>query len=165
MELAFRPMDEESACAVLQWRYSPPFDVYDIAPLAADALATFLDHRNAYYRLHGRSGSLEAFCCLGADARVPGGDYAAEALDIGAGLRPDLTGKGQGSEYINAILEFAVAKYQPHACRVTSAAFNHRAQRVWLKAGFEQTQRFQRVPGAPAFVALVRRSVMPRQIV
>lgn len=158
MTWVFRPMDEATAHAVLEWRYEPPYDLYNVAPGQRDeATAVLLDPANAYYSLHDPSGDLAAFCCFGADAQVPGGDYIAEALDIGAGLRPDLTGQGHGSALIGAILDFAREQYHPATCRVTIAAFNQRAQRAWQRASFCPAQSFARESDGRAFVVLVRR--------
>lgn len=157
-------MDEAAARAILSWRYELPYDFYNITPaLHGEALASFLDPANAYYSLHDASGDLAAVCCFGPDAQVPGGDYAAEALDIGAGLRPDLTGRGLGGVLIRAILDFAREQQHPAVCRVTIAEFNQRAQRVWQKAGFCPAQTFARESDGQAFVLLVRRSDRPEQ--
>ena len=93
-----------------------------------------------------------AFCCFGEDAQVPGGDYSAEALDLGLGVRPDLTGQGQGQVYIQAVLDYARRHYAPRSCRVTIAGFNTRAQRAWTKAGFRPMQRFESTHSHQPFV-------------
>ncbi|MEZ4584513.1 MAG: hypothetical protein R3A10_23265 [Caldilineaceae bacterium] len=41
-------------------------------------------------------GDLIGFCCFGADARALRLDYADGALDVGIGMRPDLTVRGVG---------------------------------------------------------------------
>jgi RimJ/RimL family protein N-acetyltransferase len=74
---------------------------------------------------------------------VPGGDYSTPALDIGLGVRPDLTGRGLGFDYVNAVIDFAYRTYTPDRLRVTIAAFNARARRVWERAGFELIGKFQ----------------------
>ena len=65
------------------------------------------------------------------------------ALDIGLGIRPNLTGHGKGSGFVEAVLDFANKTYSPDRLRVTIADFNRRAQRVWEKAGFHVVQKFQ----------------------
>ena len=65
------------------------------------------------------------------------------ALDIGLGVRPDLTGKGRGSDYLNAVIDFAQRTYGPERLRVTIAAFNTRARRVWEGAGFQRSRHFR----------------------
>jgi ribosomal-protein-alanine N-acetyltransferase len=85
---------------------------------------------------------LIGFCTFGQDARVPGGDYAASALDIGLGVRPDLTGKGHGTEIVTAVVDFAMRTFEPQRLRVTIAEWNTRAQRVWERNGFVPQSRF-----------------------
>ncbi len=137
------PIERSSAEAILQWQYPPPYDIYNIpAQDAQEVLAVFLDPAFAYHQICDETGELIGFCTFGEDARVRGGDYSQEALDIGMGVRPNLTGKGLGADFVQAVLGFARKTYTPSALRVTIAQFNKRAQRVWKKAGFVETQRF-----------------------
>lgn len=144
MSFVFRPLNEKNAWAILDWKYDPPYDIYDLASSDRDATLQYvLDPQNAFYGIYGQQGQLEAFCSFGPDGQVPGGDYSMTALDIGLGLRPDLTGRGHGSEYVNAVIDFACRTYRPDRLRVTIAAFNSRALRVWEKAGFQLVQKFR----------------------
>jgi ribosomal-protein-alanine N-acetyltransferase len=150
-------MDEASARAIQEWRYEAPYDVYNEAFDSIEAGVAFLtDSCNGYYALVNECGELVAFCCFGLDAQVPGGDYEAEALDVGLGVRPDLTGHGHGLEFVNAVLGFAQQEFVFNAFRVTVAAFNERALRVWEKAGFRRQQTFGREPDGMSFVVLTR---------
>jgi len=144
MPFTFRPLDEKSARTILQWQYEAPYDIYNVASSDPEAtLRYLLDPQNALYSIFGQQGQLEAFCSFGPDGQVSGGDYSTPALDIGLGLRPDLTGQGYGSEYVNAVINFAHSTYSAEQLRVTIAAFNKRALRVWEKAGFQVVQKFQ----------------------
>lgn len=144
MSFTFRPLDENSARAILNWQYEPPYDMYNLASSdPEDILRYLLDPQNAFYSIYGQLGHLQAYCSFGPDGQVPGRDYSTPALDIGLGIRPDLTGKGQGSKYVNAVIDFAQRTYIPDRLRVTIAAFNTRARRVWEGAGFQVVQRFQ----------------------
>lgn len=105
---AFRPMDESSARAILSWRYEPPYDFYNNnLDEEANLLLHLLNLHNAFYSIVDENSDLVAFCSFGQDGQVAGGDYRPQALDIGMGIRPNLTGRGKGVEYANAILEFA----------------------------------------------------------
>lgn len=158
MTLLFRPMDAAGARTVLAWRYPPPYDLYhvEVGPGELHAAVSFLtDPANAYYRMD-QVGDLEAFCCYGLDAQVEGGDYTADALDLGLGVRPDLTGRGQGALYAQAVVQYGMQAYAPTALRVTIAAFNQRAQRTWQKIGFTQRQEFLASASGLPFVVLTR---------
>jgi len=142
--LQISPMDRESAREIVQWRYPPPYEVYNISANDAEsAITAFLNPDYAYYRINDVHGRLIAFFNFGLDARVPGGDYSQDALDIGLGVHPGLTGQGKGATYVNAVLDFACGKINPSLYRVTIAEFNQRAQRAWQKAGFTLQARFQ----------------------
>jgi ribosomal-protein-alanine N-acetyltransferase len=175
MSLYFAPMDEVTARAIHGWRYEAPYDLYDLAdePLLG-LVRAFLDPQNAYYAIFDQEGVLVAYCCYGPDAQVPGGDYGLPAVDVGLGLRPDLTGQGQGLSYVQAVLDFAqqasdagsvvgalrtalpAGVADPPPFRVTVAAFNLRARRVWEKAGFRIVQRFERAGDALPFVVMIK---------
>ena len=160
MSLTFTPMTKANAKAIFQWHYEPPYDTYNIeADDVADAINFFVAPQNNYYAITHALGELTAFCCFGYDAQVPGGDYRDDALDIGLGVRPNLTGRGNGLHYVNAVLDFARQRFSPTQFRVTIAAFNGRAQRVWQKAGFELTQTFRANRGGRTFVVMTRKGV------
>ena len=80
------------------------------------------------------------FVCLGAEAQVAGardaGLYRTAALDIGIGLRPDLTGLGLGEVFFAACLAHALRTRRPASLRLAVATFNQRAIRVYERAGF-----------------------------
>jgi [ribosomal protein S18]-alanine N-acetyltransferase len=144
MSLIFRPLDERSAATILDWKYEPPYNIYNLAsPEPKNTVQYLLDPQNAFYGMYDQQDRLEAFCSFGPDGQVAGGDYSIPALDLGMGVRPDLTGQGQGAIYVKAVIDFANATYAPERLRVTIAAFNNRARRVWEKAGFQAVQEFR----------------------
>lgn len=147
-------MDERQARAITHWRYPPPYDLYNLAE-SEETVAYALDPQNNFYAMEDEGGALVGFCSFGQDGQVPGGDYHLEALDIGLGIRPDLTGGGQGIDYVNSVLDFARESFDPPRFRVTIAAFNRRAQRVWKKAGFRPAGRFWHEESGRGFIVLV----------
>jgi RimJ/RimL family protein N-acetyltransferase len=156
MLFTFHEMDEEHARAILEWRYESPYAFYNASAedLEKD-LAVLLNPSNAFYYVCDERGELVANCCFGPEARVPGGDYSGEALDIGGGMRPDLTGLGMGSTLLEAILNFARSTFGTRVFRETIAAWNHRALKMSEKAGFHPVQRFVKEDGT-SFIVLLR---------
>jgi RimJ/RimL family protein N-acetyltransferase len=148
-------MDADRAREIARWQYPPPYDIYNLAE-SEEAIAYASDPRNNFYAMEDQTGDLVGFCSFGEDGQVPGGDYTLEALDIGLGLRPNLTGRNRGSEFVQQVLGFAQQKFDPSLFRVTIAAFNQRAQRVWGKAGFQEVGRFLQEGGGREFVVLVK---------
>lgn len=152
---AFRRVDKSDARTIISWRYEPPYNFYN--NLQQDAEIDYLLHpQNNFYSILDAAGELVAYCSFGQDGQVIGGDYRDEALDIGFGIRPDLTGRGKGVEYAKAVLEFADNLSESKAFRVTIAAFNKRAIRVWQKLEFEHQQSFERDSDRMQFIILMR---------
>jgi ribosomal-protein-alanine N-acetyltransferase len=154
----FEPMTEVCARTALNWQYEPPYDFYNHDSTQLDALIrnSFLNPAYHYFSVFDEQDTLIAFRCFGEDARVPGGDYNADALDMGGGLRPDLTGHGLGPQIIHAAMDFARVEFSPRAFRATVAEFNLRAQRACEKVGYILVQRFIATHSGVPFVILIR---------
>jgi len=151
LRFTLKPITPSDARAISRWRYEEPYSIYDGDPTSVDAL---LQPRFAYHSVYAESGDLTGYFCFGEDAQVASGRrlglYEVEpALDVGLGMRPDLTGRGLGEEIVHAGLRFARETYSPPAFRLTVAAFNERAIRVYERAGFETVETF----GAPTLGA------------
>jgi [ribosomal protein S18]-alanine N-acetyltransferase len=158
----FQKMTAIQAREILTWRYTGLYAVYnpDEATLE-EGVAMMLDPRNTYHAIY-EGAMLVGFCCFGEDAQVLGGDYSLpDALDIGLGMRPKLTGQGKGAAFLAAILEFAQRQYRVKYFRATVAAFNRRSQRMFEKAGFQYVQNFIS-DGAIPFVVMVKEAAEKR---
>ncbi len=147
MRFTLKPITPCDARAISRWRYGGPYSIYDGDPTSVDAL---LEPRLSYHSVYDEHGDLVGYFCFGEDARVAAGRrlgvYEIEpAIDIGLGMRPDLTGRGLGEAFLLAGLRFARETYAPQAFRLTVATFNRRAIRVYERAGFEPVETF----GAP----------------
>ena len=144
MRFTLKPITPDDARAISRWRYDKPYSIYDGNPNSVDSL---LQPRFRYHSVFDESGELVGYFCFGEDARVAAGRrfgvYEIEpALDVGLGMRPDLTGRGLGEEFVHAGLRFARKTYSPQAFRLTVATFNRRAIRVYERAGFEVVETF-----------------------
>lgn len=157
MHFMFKTLDETAAHTITQWRYPGQYAIYNLPYPPDPAEMTYLlDPENRYFGLFDPSDQLVAFCSFGADAQVPGGDYRAPALDIGMGVRPDLTGRGRGTTFAAAVLHFAQHTWATRTHRVTIAAFNARAKRVWIRIGFWKIERFLREGDGMPFEIFLR---------
>ena len=63
-------------------------------------------------------------------------------MDYGLGLRPDLTGKGSGSDFVRAGLDFAQSQFSPKTIQLHVAAFNKRAIKVYQRIGFREVEHY-----------------------
>jgi [ribosomal protein S18]-alanine N-acetyltransferase len=148
VRFTLEPITPEDAHAISRWRYDGPYSIYDGDPTSVDEL---LRPRYFYHSVYDERGDLAGYFCFGEDAQVRTGRrlgvYEREsALDIGLGMRPDLTGRGLGKDFVRAGLRFARETYSPPAFRLTVATFNRRAIRVYERTGFETVETF----GAPS---------------
>jgi ribosomal-protein-alanine N-acetyltransferase len=154
MTLTFSPMDRISALEIVQWRYPPPYDLYNLSE-DEETIAYALDPANSLFAMRDANAQMVGFCSFGVDGQVPGGDYSQGALDIGMGIHPQLTGQGNGVAYAQQVLAYARQAYASVRFRVTIAVFNQRAQRVWTRCGFHPVQRFQNPDSNREFVVMV----------
>lgn len=138
----FRRITGEDAGKIAGWRYDGPYSLYDI-----NDSAHLLRPEYEYYAAVAEEGGLVGYCCFGADARVPGLVEEAGVLDVGAGLRPDLTGIGLGGPFLREVCRLGAEVHDPARLRVTIAAFNRRAQLVAAALGFERTGSLENPQG------------------
>jgi HTH-type transcriptional repressor of NAD biosynthesis genes len=137
-ELVIRRFGPGDLAVTRGWRYPPPYDFYnDSGDEPGDAATVPDDH---FALVEG--GELIGFFSVGEDARVPGGTYPDGPVDIGMGMRPDLTGRGQGGRYLTAAVEFARRELGAGELRATVADVNERALRLCDRAGFRRVLRF-----------------------
>jgi [ribosomal protein S18]-alanine N-acetyltransferase len=159
MNLTVLPINEAYARQIINWRYPPPYHIYDLASSDPDDMETAVSYLiTPHFQFHclmDEHDQIVAFCSFGIDGQIPGGDYSVEAIDIGMGVRPDLTGKGLGIHFAQAVVDFASTSFAHSLLRVTIASFNLRAQRVWQKQGFVQTQTFRAKRNQQTFIILI----------
>lgn len=142
----FEPMSDEQARAVVAWRYEAPYDFYDVAndPEGLEELLGPPERREGYYAVLS-DDELVGFFCYGPGGRLQGFDYPDDgSVDVGLGLRPDLTGRGRGLGFVWAGLEFGRRSFSPAGFRLFVATFNERAIRVYERAGFRRLEVFVR---------------------
>ena len=128
MKPTIRPASQETFAEMESWRYEPPYDFYD-----GDVDPVLNPER--FYEALDEEGLLV-------------GNYYFEekgdALEIGLGMRPDLTGRGLGLEFFRAGLDFAREQFRPESIILNVASFNERAIKVYERAGFRETGRHVR---------------------
>ncbi|PYI52627.1 GNAT family N-acetyltransferase [Paenibacillus flagellatus] len=139
-EWAFVPMEERHGKAICEWRYPPPYDVFDWAPWEklAERSEEFADPlvRAAQYEavLDG-SGELCGFAQF----------FPLEGWTrLGLGLRPDLCGSGLGPSFVRAIVRRARERNPRNGIDLEVLASNTRAIRAYLKSGFAVADTYVR---------------------
>jgi ribosomal-protein-alanine N-acetyltransferase len=140
----FEPMSDEQARAVAAWRYEAPYDFYDMAndPAGLEELLGPPERREGYCAVLS-DGELVGFFCYGPEGQLPTFDYPDDgSVDVGLGLKPDLTGKGLGLEFVRAGLRFGRHRFSPVGFRLSVATFNERAIQIYERAGFRRVEVF-----------------------
>ncbi|MDF1811495.1 MAG: GNAT family N-acetyltransferase [Verrucomicrobiales bacterium] len=154
MNILFEPMNRSHAEEIISWHYDPPYDIYNMGGQnREDDIAYLLDSQNRFFAVICESAVI-GFRSFGPDGRVFGGEYDDSFTDTGGGLRPDLTGRGLGTEIIKAGIKYGKEELGIEDFRVTVAAFNMRAIKVCERIGFKERQRFQRPNDNREFVVL-----------
>jgi len=128
-------MSQEEAEVVASWHYEPPYDFYDVDADHRD-LAELVDpdrRGDRYFSARNAAGELVGYFGFG---------YRDGVAGIGVGLRPDLTGRGLGSAFLEQGLAFATERYSPERFRLSVAEFNKRAIMVYERAGFVRTRSY-----------------------
>lgn len=133
MEFHLRPMRWRDLPGIARWRYPNEYAIYDtsLAELAGGLLAQFIvmpSVGRVYYTVtdeHSQIVGIFSIYRRGADT-----------VEIGLGLRPDLTGQGAGLAFVRAGMDYAREHYHPRLFRLYVLAWNQRAICVYVAAGF-----------------------------
>ncbi|MFB7140010.1 GNAT family N-acetyltransferase [Gottfriedia sp. NPDC056225] len=156
MQLSIREMTASYAIEIVNWRYVPPYDFYNIKS-GKEELDELLN--NQYKVIIDQNENLVGFYCTGQAAHVPKGNefdvYNEKLIDIGIGVRPDLTGKGFGSQFFKFILGDIEDSTNHSAFRLTVAKFNSRAIRLYENFSFTKENEFH--TERAKFITMVRR--------
>ena len=147
MDLTIKPITLAEIDMFVRWCYEPPADVYNMLQSGGDGdeydeIVAYFAEPDYHCSAILHEDEFVGFCTFGLDGRVIGGDYSQPALDIGMGMKPNLTGQKHGDSFIAAIIQYANDTFAPPLLRVTINVTNLRALRVWKKAGFVQQERF-----------------------
>jgi ribosomal-protein-alanine N-acetyltransferase len=128
---AITPLRPEDAALLDGWRYDPPYDFYNGEDEPVLNPERFFVVRDG--------DEIVGFYYF---------DEREDAVEIGLGLRPDLTGRGLGLEFFLEGVAFAHGRFPGRRVMLNVAAFNERAIAVYERAKFRRTgehvRRFDR---------------------
>ena len=122
------PLQEADAAALDAWRYEPPYDFYD-------GEEDPVQNPERFFLVRDDAGDVLGFYYF---------EERADVVEIGLGLRPDLTGRGLGLQFFRDGVSFAKQTFGDKRVVLNVAAFNERAITVYRRAGFRETGRHMR---------------------
>ncbi|MBU5465913.1 GNAT family N-acetyltransferase [Virgibacillus sp. MSJ-26] len=135
MNYNFSKMSQEQAENIASnWHYEGKYSFYDVSADEED-LVEFLNPKergDSHYIVKADEQEIGFFSF----------DNKGEFIDIGLGMKPELTGKGLGLSFLKAGLCYAISKYKPKEITLSVATFNERAIKVYKKAGFKPVVTF-----------------------
>lgn len=140
-------MNWEQANQISNWGYEEPYEIYSMD--GSDECINELLNFN-YFSVTDDEEKLIGYFCYGEAAQVPAGRKFdvyddTNLVDIGLGIKPELCSKGLGNEFLLMGIEFGRNMLSIKRFRLTVAAFNERAIKVYQRVGFEKIDSFVRV--------------------
>ena len=136
MKFIFVPMNEKYANDVANWHYDDVYSFYDMAA-DQDDLRILMDTRNwqnIIKAVLNENDELVGWVAFYTEK---------DEFWLSLGLRPDLTGRGLGEDFVTQCVEYAVSQDKPikDTIKLHVALFNQRAIKVYQRAGFMETNR------------------------
>ena len=108
------------------WRYDPPYERYDLDADPSD-VQRMLSGEGWFAAEDAETGDLVGFFEF-----IATGDQ----IEVGLGLRPDLTGRGLGAGFLEQGLDFARERWTPATFWLDVYEWNVRAILAYERAGF-----------------------------
>lgn len=129
MKLEFRVPVKSDIEDILTWKYDGIYSFYDnsIQKEKIEWIESFIDSDDNF-SIYNEQNELVGNCSF---------YYIEEFFCLGVQMRPELTGKGFGTEFVRAIINFGEKKYNLSYIDLTVAKFNKRAIKVYEKVGFK----------------------------
>ena len=135
MKFTFNKMKREDAHRISSWHYEAPYDFYD-SDRDPEDLAELLNPQSwqeSYYSVFNEENELVGLFVFKRDSQT---------VEVGLGLRPDLTGKGLGRTFLNAGLAFGQEHFPVKVWSLSVATFNKRAIHLYEQVGFTPLNTF-----------------------
>ncbi len=136
-----RPMLQKDAWEISHWKYEGIYAFYNKSDEMAVPQTPNATVKDSFV-VCWEDGQMIGHFHFGHSGQIPTEEknvYEPGYLDIGLGMRPDLCGKGNGTAFVEMGLAFARKTYQTNRFRLSVAAFNERAVKVYERVGFSKT--------------------------
>ena len=132
MQYLFSPMREQFADEIIfHWHYDGIYSFYDMTADEEDLkIFTNIEYwKDTIFAVLDENGELVGWSSFYIEN---------EDVWISLGLKPQLTGRGLGKEFVSECVKFAKSHYKldEQTIKLDVALFNQRAIKVYKKAGF-----------------------------
>ncbi|WP_025115984.1 GNAT family N-acetyltransferase [Lysinibacillus fusiformis] len=136
MSYRFQPISQEQAEYIAyNWHYEGHYSFYDIEADQED-LQAFLDpytRGNSIFAVLKNQELVAFFSMM---------TVADQTMEIGLGMKPSLTGKGLGFDFLKNAIDFVLANYPCEMITLSVATFNLRAIKLYRKVGFKDAHTY-----------------------
>lgn len=139
-KLTIVPMLQKHASEIAKWKYEGIYSFYNRTNEITSIDDAEIPIANSFVA-YDNDGILVGHFHFGPDGQIPtieNYEYNLNYLDIGLGLRPDLCNQGFGVHFVTLGIKFANTKYNATKFRLSVAAFNERAIKVYERIGFNK---------------------------
>lgn len=134
MNIEFRIPTESDAKDIVTWKYEGIYSFYDNDKTdAKKQWASNIHNEKNTFAMYNMNNELIGNCSF---------DFDEDKIMLGVQMRPNLTGKGMGTEIVKRILDFGKEKYKFNEIELFVAKFNKRAIRIYEKLGFKTIDEF-----------------------
>ncbi|HAK41419.1 MAG TPA: GNAT family N-acetyltransferase [Clostridium sp.] len=134
MEFKFKKPTEIDAKDIATWKYEGEYSFYDNDKTEAkQEWALNIHKEDSAFVIHNEKDELVGNCSFNAED---------DEFILGVQMRPNLTGKGTGTQFVKAILDFGRNTYKFNEIQLFVAKFNERAIKIYEKLGFKKTEEF-----------------------
>jgi RimJ/RimL family protein N-acetyltransferase len=155
-------MTEDAADRIMNWSYPNPYSIYSFSP--SQELKEELLNGEYYYvssDVQYDIDELIGYVCYGASARIPLPEaktfyHDVSCIDIGLGIKPEKCGDGKGAKFLAEAMAYMQNRENNRCYRLTVAAFNQRAIKVYKRLGFVEVGQFTRKSDGQLFLVMIR---------
>ena len=157
MIFSFQQMKQEEAKEIADnWKYSGQYSFYDTTADEED-YREFTDpvkRGNGYFSCYV-DNKLAAYYSVNI--------VEESKAEVGLGLKPGLTGKGYGLNFVNNVMAHISSRHSVTVFMLSVASFNQRAIKVYKKAGFKEAEIFTQNTngGSYEFLRMVKCAIPP----
>lgn len=145
MAYIFTIMTQEQADNIaFNWHYDGEYSFYDMEADQED-LDEFLNPEKRGESTFAVTKEHELVAFLSVN-KVSDGTF-----EIGLGMKPGLTGKGNGKEFVKKAIAFIKSDFEAEKITLSVATFNQRAIKLYRKVGFKDVETFMQDTNGSTF--------------